>query len=272
MRKGYKKPFIILLTAALLLAGYFLFFRKKPKSEPSKPTAQNNQIAQNQKEEVKTPETENQTEEKKTEPAGEKPASKIPEKFLLEIPFYSQTPLSKWDAFHEEMCEEASVLNAGLYLEGKKLTKEEFEAELQKMQKVEKKEIGEWKSTTITQTKKLADIYFEGKIKSKIIENPTIDEIQAEIAAGRPAGKAGNPVIAPLSGRDIGNPNFTPPGPVYHMLVIKGYDEKNFITNDVGTRKGNSYVYKKEVLMKNIRDWNETDIHKGGKRILVLYK
>lgn len=271
MFRGHKK-LVIAFLVAVSLATYFFFSRKKPASELPKPTAQNNQIAQNQKEEVKTPETENQTEKKKTEPAKEEPAPKTPEKFLLEIPFYSQTPLSKWDAFHEDMCEEASVLNAGLYLEGKKLTKDQFEAELQKMQKTEKKEIGEWKSTTITQTKKLTDIYFEGKIKSRIIESPTIDEIEAEVAAGLPAGKAGNPVVVPLSGRDIGNPNFTPPGPVYHMLVIKGYDEKNFITNDVGTRKGNSYTYKKEVIIKNIHDWNAKDIHLGEKRVLVLYK
>jgi hypothetical protein len=56
------------------------------------------------------------------------------------------------------------------------------------------------------------------------------------------------------------------------MLTIKGYDSQNFITNDVGTRKGNSYVYKKEVIMKNIHDWNEKDIYLGGKRALVLYK
>lgn len=272
MRKGYKKLSVILLIATLLLAGYFFFSRKKAAPELPKPADQNNQIAQNQKEEVKTPETENQTEEKKTEPVEEEPAPKIPEKFLLEIPFYSQTPLSKWDAFHEDMCEEASVLNAGLYLLEKKLSKEEFEKELQKMQKLEKKEIGEWKSTTIAQTKKLVDIYFEGKVKSKIINNPTIEQIQAEIAAGLPAGKAGNPVIVPLSGRDIGNPNFTPPGPIYHMLVIKGYDSQSFITNDVGTRKGNSYTYKKEVIMKNTRDWNAKDIHLGASRVLVLYK
>ena len=79
-------------------------------------------------------------------------------------------------------------------------------------------------------------------------------------------------MVVPLAGRDIGNPNFTPPGPVYHMLVVKGYDAQNFITNDVGTRKGDSYVYKKNVIMKNMHDWNAKDIHLGAKRVLVLYK
>ncbi|MCX6766157.1 MAG: C39 family peptidase [Candidatus Moranbacteria bacterium] len=193
------------------------------------------------------------------------PASPFPAKFLLPVLFYSQAPLSKWDAFHEEMCEEASILNAGLYLENKTLTKGQFEAELQKIQKIEKDNVDEWKSTTVVQTKKWADIYFGDTLSIKIIDNPTIEDIETEIAAG-------HPVAVPLSGRDIGNPNFTPPGPVYHMLVVKGYDTQNFITNDVGTRKGDSYTYAKDVIMKNMHDWNPQDIHLGAKRVLVLYK
>ena len=189
----------------------------------------------------------------------------IPAKFLLPIPFYSQAPLSKWDAVHEEMCEEASMLNGGLYLLSENPSKEAFEKNLMDFKKIEEKELGNYKSNTVAEVKKAADIYFAGKVTSKIINNPTIEDIEAEISAG-------NPVIVPLAGRDIGNPNFTPPGPVYHMLVVKGYDSQNFITNDVGTRKGNSYVYAKDVIMQDMHDWNAKDIHLGAKKVLVLYK
>lgn len=207
-----------------------------------------------------------------SDPAPAPSPDPTPEKFLLQMPFYSQAPFSNWDKIHEEMCEEASVLNAGLYLLGEKRSKEAFEKDLMAFKKLEEKELGDYKSNTIAEIKKITDIYFEGKIKTKIIENPTIEDIEAEIAAGLPADEAGNPVVVPLAGRDIGNPNFTPPGPVYHMLVIKGYDAQNFITNDVGTRKGESYTYKKEIIMKNMHDWNPQDIHLGAKRVLVLYK
>ncbi|OGI26248.1 MAG: hypothetical protein A3J76_01555 [Candidatus Moranbacteria bacterium RBG_13_45_13] len=261
-RKAIVSSFALIIVFLII---FFTFPRKNANHAPENIGVTSDELPKNQN--FENPEGQPASEEKIAEtPELEKNVPlEAPEKFLLDIPFYSQAPLSKWDAFHEDMCEEASVLNAGLYLEEKKLTKDQFEAELQKMQNVEKKGIGEWKSTTIAQTKKLVDIYFEGKVKSKIIENPAIDEIEAEIAAGRP-------VVVPLAGREIGNPNFTPPGPVYHMLVIKGYDPQNFITNDVGTRKGNSYTYKKEVIMKNIHDWNEKDIHLGGKRVLVLIK
>lgn len=267
MRKTTGKIILFLMAAVAFSAFYFVLRVQKTANENNvQKDIEASLSAQNQPETAKMAELENKAESNQEEPAPKEQSIKnIPEKFLLEIPFYSQAPLSKWDAFHEDMCEEASLLGAGLYLEDKKLARDEFESELQKIQNIEKKEIGEWKSTTVSQAKKWADIYFGGNLSIKIIDNPTIENIESEISAG-------NPVVAPLSGRDIGNPNFTPPGPVYHMLIIKGYDEKNFITNDVGTRKGNSYVYKKEVIMKNIYDWDEKDIHLGGKKVLVLYK
>ncbi len=41
------------------------------------------------------------------------------------------------------------------------------------------------------------------------------------------------------------------------MLVIRGYDQANkeFITNDSGTRRGELYRYNEEVLYQAIRDY-----------------
>lgn len=271
MNGSFRKFLIIVLILCLALtAAYFLYFSKKNNPEPQKIASSENSAAA-EKDDNKPADIQqkrellNETATKTEETQESNSAQDIPEKFTLQMPFYSQAPLSKWDAFHEDMCEEASLLNAALYLEDKKITKSDFEAELQKMKKSEEKEIGEWKSTTVGQIKKFADAYFTDKLNNKIIDNPTAEDIEAAVANG-------NPVIVPLAGRDIGNPNFTPPGPVYHMLVVKGYDSQNFITNDVGTRKGDSYTYKKEVIMKSMHDWNAKDIHLGVKRILVLYK
>lgn len=189
----------------------------------------------------------------------------LPAKYILNMPFYSQTPLGNWDAVHENTCEEASVLNGGLYLLGKKLSPTEFDQEMINMIDIEKKLSINFTDSTVTETKQYSDAYFAGKLQIKIIDNPTTSDIETEVAAG-------NPVVVPLAGREIGNPNFTPPGPLYHMLVVKGYDAQNFITNDVGTRKGDSYTYKKELIMQKMHDWNSKDIHLGAKRILVLSK
>ena len=256
---------IIFLVTALLLTGYFLLVKKgisrlNLAKEKLDQEIQQKKVLEEIEKEKAVPEAtadDNQPAQDETETA--------PSKHLLSIPFYSQAPAGNWDAFHEDMCEEASLLNAGLYLLEKKLALEKYDQELKAMQEIEKKEIGEWKSTTISEIKKLSDVYFEGKLKSKIISDPTAEDIEAEVASG-------NPVIVPLAGREVGNPNYTPPGPIYHMLVVKGYDEKFFVTNDVGTRKGNSYVFRKEIIMNKMHDWNEKDIHLGAKRVLVLMK
>jgi len=51
------------------------------------------------------------------------------------------------------MCEEASVLNAGLYLENKKLTRDQFEAELRNLQKIEQKEMANGKAQPLLRPK-----------------------------------------------------------------------------------------------------------------------
>ena len=97
-----------------------------------------------------------------------------------------------------------------------------------------------------------------------MIENPTADQIKGFVAEG-------HPVIVPSQGQQLGNPNFTDPGPVYHMFVIKGYTADEFITNDVGTRKGESYRYDISTVMNAMHDWNGGDVENGAKRIIVMY-
>ena len=90
-----------------------------------------------------------------------------------------------------------------------------------------------------------------------------MEQIKKEIASGRP-------VIVPAAGRILPNPNFTPPGPKYHMLVIKGYNSTQFITNDQGTRKGDGFVYTYNSLLNALHDWDPGDILNGRKAVLVF--
>ncbi len=58
------------------------------------------------------------------------------------------------------------------------------------------------------------------------------------------------------------------------MIVVIGYDDTSFITNDVGTKRGAQYHYPYSTLIDAIHDWTGTDdmIASGPKRILVLSK
>ncbi|MCR4311668.1 MAG: C39 family peptidase, partial [Candidatus Uhrbacteria bacterium] len=96
-----------------------------------------------------------------------------------------------------------------------------------------------------------------------VINNPTVAELKALIDAGKP-------VIIPAAGRELGNPFFSGEGPVYHMLVLRGYTEDTFITNDPGTRHGKNYSYDINVFMDAIGDWEGHDPANGAKRVIVL--
>jgi hypothetical protein len=80
-------------------------------------------------------------------------------------------------------------------------------------------------------------------------------------------------VIVPAAGRLLGNPYFTAPGPIYHMLILRGYTASNqFISNDPGTKRGESYVYSVDTIMNAMHDWNNgEEITEGAKRVLVVY-
>lgn len=194
----------------------------------------------------------------------------IPSEYLLKIVFAQQAPFGNWDALHEEACEEASMIMADRYFRQLPLDETIMEAELQKLIKWEE-ERGYKVDLTAQETVDVLKNYF-GRT-AHLSTDVTVDQIKYEISQGRP-------IIIPAAGRELGNPNFKQPGPIYHMLVIKGYNSSQFITNDPGTRKGNSYIYPYNSLMNAIHDWNPalmtdgvmTDVNmaKGAKVIVVV--
>ena len=81
-------------------------------------------------------------------------------------------------------------------------------------------------------------------------------------------------MIVPAAGQMIENPHFKTPGPLYHMVVVIGFDDvKNlFITNKPGTRSGGSFAYDQQKLFAAIHDWNNGDVLHGEKKMIVVGK
>jgi uncharacterized protein YvpB len=191
-----------------------------------------------------------------------KKEEKIPDKVFLQVPFLSQAPFQKWDALHEDACEEASLLMVKYFLDGEKvITKEEGEKEIQNLVAYENKN-GYGLSVTLQELDKIAENYFSVK-KGRVEKNIKIEDIKRELAKGKP-------VIVGAAGKILPNPNFRNGGPNYHMLVIIGYDEEFFITNDPGTRLGKDFKYKFDDLFEAAHDWNEKNILIGEKNYLVF--
>lgn len=196
----------------------------------------------------------------------ELPKPSQPSEINLAVPFTSQAPFANWDEVHEETCEEAVVLMVAKYYQGVKegqLDKQAAEDELQGLVATEMRLFGYYKDTTARETGMLAKEQYG--LSYRLLMDPTIEDIKKEVAAGRP-------VLVPTAGRELGNPNFSGLGPIYHMIVIRGYAKDRFITNDPGTRKGEEYTYAFETIMNAIHDWNAEDIQKGGRVVLVLEK
>jgi uncharacterized protein YcfL len=177
----------------------------------------------------------------------------IPAQVQWPVLFASQAPLSNWDALHEEACEEASMIMTVKYFKKLPLNNNIMEDEIQRLIKWET-DNGYSVDLDAAEVVRVMKDYFDFNVR--ISRDVNTDQIKYELAKG-------NLIIIPAAGRDLHNPNFKAPGPIYHMLVIKGYNNSQFITNDPGTRKGNGYRYDYATLIGAVHDWNH-DLASGG--------
>jgi len=189
----------------------------------------------------------------------------LPEEINIAVPFTTQAPYAVWDHLHDDACEEASLIMLDAFYKNKKsLNKEEAELTIQDLVRWEQEKYGYFEDTTSEQGVEMLEQFFKLS-GAKVVYDITIDDIKRALAQGKP-------VVVPAAGKLLKNPYFRNGGPLYHMLVIKGYTKDGrFITNDPGTRRGEDFTYKTEVLYNAIHDWREDrDILKGRKAMIVI--
>lgn len=169
---------------------------------------------------------------------------------IINVPFTPQAPLGDWkNVVFQQGCEEASVLMAMLWVEGKQMGSEEAAKAILAISRFEQASYGEFRDASARDTAKFMRDYFEYE-KGEVKYNIGAEDIKRELGNG-------NLVIAPVNGQKMGNPFYTPPGPVQHMVVIRGYDAKTkeFITNDPGTKRGEGFRYPESVLTEALGDY-----------------
>lgn len=192
--------------------------------------------------------------------------SSIPSSVRIAMDFAPQAPTGNWDPPYDEACEEASLIIVHHYLEQTPLNAEVMDQDIQSMV-ADEESMGLPIDINMQQLAGVAEHMFG--YRADVIEgnDVTISRIEQEIAMG-------NPVIVPLAGQDIGNPYYSGDGPPYHALVIIGYNDTEFITHDVGTKRGENYAYDKDIIMSALHDWNGSNetIRSGPKRMLVVKK
>lgn len=191
------------------------------------------------------------------------PVSEIlPTEITLDIPFTSQAPHANWDLPYQEACEEASVLMAARYLLGRTIDgPDDADAAILELVNFNTDQLGQPIDTTAAETAQIIEEFYD--LDTEVIYDFSWEDVKHALVAGYP-------VILPAAGQQLGNPNFTAPGPRYHMLVIKGYTPDHVITNDPGTRNGKDYIYKYDTLYTAAHDWNNGAVESGRKAIIIV--
>lgn len=183
----------------------------------------------------------------------------------LPVAFAPQAPFANWDMPYQEACEEASIIIVAKYLKNEPLDKHIMDKEILDLVEWEKEYFGYWQDTTTEEVVEILKEYYN--IKSHTTAEVTTEKIKEEL-------NKGNLIIVPTAGQLLDNPYFSGEGPVYHMLVIRGYDRNEFITNDPGTKRGEGFKYKYDNLLNAVHDWNGTkeNIYQGQKVMVVVEK
>ena len=179
----------------------------------------------------------------------------------LDVPFTSQAPESNWDQPWQDACEEATILMLDAYYKGYNLSPLFAKDELLKM--VDWETERNWgNSISLEYVQEVAEWYMGDSFSFHIQKEPSIEGIKQTLATG-------NPVLVVAYGKSLDNPNFREGGPEYHALIIRGYNDDGFITNDPGTRNGKEFFYTYDNLMSSIHDWNGGDVENGKAVVLV---
>ena len=239
-----KKLLIIVIILGLLSAGIYWKFFRNPPPEPVPAAVTVESLASDQS----------------LITEGSASPEQVPPKELnLAMTFYSQAPFADWSMPWQEACEEASVLLIANTYFKHDWSKEEFRDQILALVEWENQTFGDYKHTDAAQTIKILNDYLN--LETHLIEQPTFEDIKNSITKG-------HLLVGLFAGKKIGNPNYKNGGPNYHAMVIKGYkDGFKVITEDVGTRKGEDYVYSWPTLNAALHDYAEP-IEKG-KPVLI---
>ena len=166
----------------------------------------------------------------------------------FDVPFVIQAPTGNWDdPVFQNACEEASIIMAMGWVDGvESISPSEAQRRISEMYDFEMRNFGYGFDTDVFDVKRIFEQYLRHSNVS-VREDIGVADIKKELQGGKL-------VIVPAFGQMLANPYYTPPGPVAHMLVITGYDpdDREFITNDPGTKRGGGYRYDEDVLLRSV--------------------
>lgn len=187
---------------------------------------------------------------------------------LLKVPFTTQAPFANWDTIHNEDCEEAASVMANAYYNGPhdvKLDPSFVDGQLTMLTNWEMQNFGYNLDINSEEVVKMIQANFQ--LQAKVVSGFSLDEIKSEL-------QQNHLILIAENGQMLGNPNYRSPGPVYHMLLIRGYTPNSIITNDPGTRNGLNYTYSFDTLYNANGEFDHSTgkVDLSKKNIIVVWR
>jgi hypothetical protein len=181
----------------------------------------------------------------------------------IDVPFTVQAP-DGWYSPFDEACEEAATVMLDNYYKGNNYIANPKQ-EILDIVEIENEIFGFNKDTNAHQITHIINNYFAFEADTK--RDPSLIAIKNEIDNNQP-------VLVPVYGRGLDNPNFRDPGPIYHVVILKGYDDntQQFITNEPGTIHGHDWHYGYSEMMDAVHDLNYGDQEEGEKIAIFTHK
>jgi len=247
----HRKHAVQLLAVAVLLTivgiSYAVYQSKNTKTAPVKSEVKETPQA-----------TQPKTEAKKEEPVV------IKDSAILPVPYTLQGPLNNLN-IHEESCEEAAALMYHYFLEGQLkfngstvIPPQKANDEMIVMKTWQVKNYGKEPDLSIEKLGLFMQQYYGYKYQT--FKNITREDIKREISTG-------HPVMVPVMTHSLKNPMYGPQT-TYHILVIKGYNAQNIISNDAGVR-GENQQYSWDILFSAI-DAQTPRMGQGREMVIII--
>lgn len=166
----------------------------------------------------------------------------------IDVPFTSQAPERIWHEPWLNACEETSIAMVHAYYTGDTFNTAKAKSAILEVFKIKHKRFGpSFDESSYTVASLIREFFpWDARVQT----NPTLEQIKEQLDLGRP-------VIIPVYGKELRNPHFLRGGPLYHMLVLSGYDDEGqyFIADEPGTRFGSNYRYSYSTIMATLHDY-----------------
>lgn len=182
---------------------------------------------------------------------------------IIDVPYTSQAPEGDWHEPWQNACEESVITMVDAFYNRYPLSTDKSRDQILEVFRIKNHYIGSSLDESVETMTALINNFFKWEVYEVV--NPTLSQLKHELDVGRP-------VIVPVSGRQLENPNFLRTGPVYHVLLLVGYDEETqeFITHEPGTTHGEDYRYSYATIMSAMHDYLPENKTLEGRRVVLF--